>query len=104
MPDEYVLKAIEEIAAEKGLTKKMVTNCVRHVCDWTRQSLINMDYIEIYWAKFGKFKLMPNKVYWNPEVEEKARNYFKNKRKGKTNELQNTSDKSDIKQCSEDNE
>lgn len=55
MADENIDKIIDEMSKEMGYSKKMIQNCIKHLCNWTRQSMINMDYACINWNKFGTF-------------------------------------------------
>lgn len=87
--DKRIKKIIKEIAKEENLSEGTVTKVVRTMTDWTRQTLINMDYVAVLWPWFGTFELLESRV--DDETKEKIEEY-KNRRKSKKNATKEKTD------------
>jgi hypothetical protein len=120
MPSEDLDKIFDDMSKDLGYTKKMISSCVQHVCNWTRQSLINLDYSQINWFKFGSFMPMVsrlNKENYTDSLKDAADVVLEHRKSkkiesiklrkqlklNKANGIQSTNDESNDKQCSEDN-
>jgi hypothetical protein len=75
--DKTLKRICEEVAKEEGLPAETVEFAVRHLCDWTRQSLINMDYTAVLWNKLGTFKILKRRAKGYEDIVEEFKNNFK---------------------------
>jgi nucleoid DNA-binding protein len=60
--DRTIEKIIDEIAEEQNIEREKVKYAIRHMCNWTREQLIAMNYKSILWSYFGKFSIIESRL------------------------------------------
>jgi len=75
--DKNLEKICKIVAEEESISEEKVEFILRHLCNWTRQSLIDLEYSAVLWNKLGAFKVIPKRAKEHKDTLDEFKKTFK---------------------------